>query len=311
VDFLTDPFSLTFMQRGLIAGLLAGLSCGVVGVWVVLRRVVFMGDAMAHGIIPGIAVAYLIGAALPLGAAISAVVMIGGISLVSRLRRLGEDTGIGLLFVGMLAIGVLIISRSGSFAVDVSHILFGDPLGVSTGDLALSAASAGAVLAVVLAGHRAFLALAFDPRKAQMLGLRPGVARVVLLGLVAAAVVASFQAVGALLVFALIVAPAAAAALLVRRAATMMLVAVALSWSAVVIGLLASYHLDLASGAAIAVTAVLQFFLIAIGDTVRERVRRQRVASDNGSHLQWPSGVEPAADTAPVDPVRDAETIRR
>jgi zinc/manganese transport system permease protein len=281
VEFFTDPFQLTFMQRGLIAGLLAGLSCGIVGVWVVVRRVALIGDALAHGVIPGIAVAYLVGVALPLGAAVSAALMVVGVRLASNLRRVGEDTGIGLLFAGMLGLGVLIISRSRSFATDVSHILFGDPLGVGRGDLVLAAVTAVVVLIVAGVGHRAFLALSFDARKAQMLGLRPGVARTVILLLVAATVVASFQTVGALLVFALLVAPAATAGLLVRRAATMMVVAVLLAWSAVVVGLLASYHFSLATGAAIAVAAVLQFFLVAIVDLLRLGRRGRATALEN------------------------------
>lgn len=292
MDALTDPFSLTFMQRGLAAGLLAGLSCGVVGVWVVLRRIVFLGDAFGHGIVPGVAVAFLLGLPLSLGAAASAAVMVAGISLIARLRRLGEDTGIGLLFVGMLALGVLVISRSGSFAVDVSHILFGDPLGVTQTDLARSAALAALVLTGSALGHRAFLVLSFDPRKAHLLGLRPGVARTTLLALVAAAVVASFQAVGALLVFALLIAPAASAALIVRRTVTMMATAVALSWSAVVLGLLASYHLRLASGAAIAVVAVGQFLLVAAVEAVRQWRRHRRVAHGNDSHLHSETGAD-------------------
>lgn len=284
MEFITEPFQTSFMQRGLIAGLLAGLSCGVVGVWVVVRRVALIGDALAHGIIPGVAIAYLLGTALPLGAAISAAVMIVGVRAASNLRRIGEDTGIGLLFAGMLALGVLIISRSRSFATDVSHILFGDPLGVGQQDLVLAGLTAVGVVLIAATGHRAFVALSFDPRKAQMLGLRPGVARTVILLLVAATVVASFQTVGALLVFALLVAPAATAGLLVRRAATMMVLAVLLAWSAVVIGIVASYHYRLATGAAIAMAAVLQFFLVGVVDLLRLQVlghRNRNISNEN------------------------------
>lgn len=263
VEWLTDPFANAFMQRTLAAGLLAGFTCALVGVWVVLRRIAFLGDALGHGIVPGVAVAYLAGVAPPIGAAAGAAVMVGGISVVSRLRRLGEDTAIGLLFVGMLALGVIIISRSRSFAVDVSALLFGAVFGIRTQDLwvALGAAVLTGLLTVV--GYRAFLVSTFDERKAEVLGLRPRVARAALLGMVALAVVASFQTVGALLVFALLIAPAAAAGLLVRRVPVMMAVATGLSWSAVVVGLLASYHLDLAGGGAIAVAAVGQFLLAA------------------------------------------------
>ena len=301
MEFLTDPFQLSFMQRGLLAGLLAGLSCGIVGVWVVVRRVALIGDALAHGIIPGVAIAYLLGAALPLGAAISGALMVLGVRAASNLRRVGEDTGIGLLFAGMLALGVLIISRSRSFATDVSHILFGDPLGVGQADLILAGATAAFVLLTAALGHRAFVALSFDARKAQMLGLRPGVARTVVLLLVAATIVASFQAVGALLVFALLVAPAATAGLLVRRASTMMVLAVLLSWSAVVIGMVASYHYSLATGAAIAMTAVLQFFLVAVIDLLRLRRRGRAIRTNgNGNEYQVRSRSEVAVPSGPL-----------
>lgn len=271
VAWLVEPFSLGFMQRALFAGLLAGLTCSLVGVWVVLRRVAFLGDALGHGIVPGVAVAYLIGIAAPIGAAVAAAVMVGGITVVSRQRRLGEDTGIGLLFIGMLALGVIIISSSSSFVVDVSEVLFGSVLGVGPADLWLSGIASLAVLVITVAGYRAFLVLTFDERKAEVLGLRPRTTQTALLGLVALAVIASFQTVGALLVFALLVGPAASAALVVRRVPSMMALATALAWSAVVIGLLASYHGSVAAGGAIAVAAVLQFFAVAAVLGVRNR----------------------------------------
>lgn len=261
--WLVEPFSLGFMQRALLAGLLAGLTCSLVGVWVVLRRVAFLGDALGHGIVPGVAVAYLIGIAAPIGAAVAAAVMVGGITVVSRQRRLGEDTGIGLLFIGMLALGVIIISSSSAFVADVSEVLFGSVLGVGPADLWLSGIAGLAVLVITVVGYRAFLVLTFDERKAEVLGLRPRTTQTTLLGLVALAVIASFQTVGALLVFALLVGPAATAALVVRRVPAMMALATVLAWSAVLAGLLVSYHASLAAGGAIAVVAILQFFLVA------------------------------------------------
>lgn len=261
--WLTDPLSLSFLQRALIGGLLAAVSSGIVGTWVVLRRIAFFGDALGHGIVPGVATAALLGAPPPLGAAVGAGVMVVGVSRVSRLRRLGEDAGIGLLFVGMLALGVIIISRSGTFAVDVTTLLFGAVMGVTVADLWLAGTAATAAVLAAVIGHRAFVALAFDPRTAELAGLRPRATQTALLGLVALTVVASFQTVGALLVFALLIAPPAAAALVARRIPTMMAIAVALASLAVVGGLLASYHLDLATGGAIALWAVLQFFAVA------------------------------------------------
>ena len=275
LEWLIGPFGLAFMRRALVAGLLAGLTCGLVGTWVVLRRIAFLGDALGHGIVPGVAVATLLGIAPAAGAAASAAVMVAGVTGVSRVRRLGEDTGIGLLFVGMLALGVLIISRSRSFHVDVTSLLFGAVMGVRPVDLWIAGTAAALTLLATIVGHRAFLALSIDERSAALAGLRPGRAHAALLGLVALAVVASFQTVGALLVFALLIAPAATSVLLAARVSTVLLAAVGFAWAAVVGGLLVSYHADLATGGAIALLAVAQFFAVAGVRAFRDRhVRR-------------------------------------
>lgn len=260
---LLDPFSLSFLQRALLAGLLAGISCGVVGTWVVLRRVAFFGEALSHGIVPGVAIATLVGFSPVLGAAASAAVMVVGVSGASRARRVGEETAVGLLFVGMLGLGILIISRSGSFAVDVTALLFGSVLGVRSEDVMVAGVAAVLTLVVSLAGYRAFVALTADERVAALAGFSPRWTRMLLLAIVSMAVVASFRTIGALLVVALLVAPAATAVQFTRRIPWTMVVAVLLAWSAVLGGLLASYHLDLAAGGAIAVLAVLQFVVTA------------------------------------------------
>jgi len=260
---LLDPFSLSFLQRALLAGLLAGISCGVVGTWVVLRRVAFFGEALSHGIVPGVAIATLVGFSPVLGAAASAAVMVVGVSGASRARRVGEETAVGLLFVGMLGLGILIISRSGSFAVDVTALLFGSVLGVRSEDVMVAGVAAVLTLVVSLAGYRAFVALTADERVAALAGFSPRWTRMLLLAIVAMAVVASFRTIGALLVVALLVAPAATAVQFTRSIPWTMVVAVLLAWSAVLGGLLASYHLDLAAGGAIAVLAVLQFVVTA------------------------------------------------
>jgi ABC-type Mn2+/Zn2+ transport system permease subunit len=277
VGWLTEPFDLELMQRALLAGMLAVVASSVVGTWVVLRGLTFLGDALAHGVIPGMALALVWGFDLTLGAFLTAALMVGGIGLVDRRSRLGDDTGIGLLFVGMLALGVIIISRSRSFTTDVQSLLFGDVLGVTWGDVALEAVAAAVVVAVSALGYRAFLALAFDRAKAASLGLRPGAAHLVLLALMAVAIVSSFRAVGTLLVFGLLVGPPATALLLVRRVWVCMLVAVGLGWLAVVSGLVLSYHHGTAAGATVAGLSVAQFFAVLL---VQEalRVLRHRPA---------------------------------
>lgn len=276
MSWLLDPFDPAFMQRALAAGMLAVVASSVVGTWVVLRGLSFLGDALAHGVIPGMALAVLWGFDLTIGALATAALMVGGISLVNRRARFGEDTGVGLLFVGMLALGVIIISKSRSFTSDVQNLLFGDVLGVTSADLRLQAAAAVLVIAVSVVGYRAFLALSFNEVKAGSLGLHPGVAHLVLLGSIAIAIVSSFQAVGTLLVFGLLVGPPATAALLVRRVWLCMVVAVALGWLAVAVGLVLSYQLGTAAGATMAGVSVAQFFAVLSAQELTAVARRGR-----------------------------------
>lgn len=264
VDLLVAPFSLEFMQRALLAGVLAAVTCALVGTWVVVRGLSFMGDALAHGVLPGIAIAYILvggsDVATIIGAALAAVVVIAGVNAVQRYSHLPEDAGIGLLFIGMLALGVLIISRGTGYFGDLLGFLFGAALGITRGAIAVQAGAAVVVLVGVVVFHRAFLALSFDERKAQALGLRPGLARIVLLALIAVAIISSFRTVGNLLVYGLLIAPPATASLLARRVPAMMMTAVGVGVLSVYVGLVASYHLDLAAGAAMAAVAVAAFF---------------------------------------------------
>lgn len=280
MDWLTDPFAAQFMQRALVAGLLAVVASSVVGTWVVMRGLTFLGDALAHGVIPGMALAVLWGFDVTIGALATAAAMVGGITFVNHRARLSEDTAVGLLFVGMLALGVVIISKSRSFTTDVQGLLFGDVLGVTTGDLRLQAVVAAIVVVASVLGYRAFLALSFDEVKAGSLGLRPGLAHVALLALIALAIVSSFRAVGTLLVFGLLVGPPATAALLVRRVWLTMLVAVALGWVAVVVGLVLSYHHGTAAGATMAGTSVALFFVVLLAQELLAAVRGRRALPD-------------------------------
>jgi ABC-type Mn2+/Zn2+ transport system permease subunit len=281
MSWLVDPFHAEFMQRALLAGMLAVLASSVVGTWVVLRGLSFLGDALAHGVIPGMALAVLWGFNITVGALLTAALMVGGISLVNRRSRLGEDTGVGLLFVGMLALGVIIISKSRSFTSDVQSLLFGDILGVTWGDVRLQAAAAVLVLILSTLGYRAFLALSFNEAKAASLGLRPGITHLALLGLIAVSIVASFQAVGTLLVFGLLVGPPATAALLVRRVWVCMILGVALGWVSVVFGLVLSYRYGTAAGATMAGLSVAIFFVVLLVQEVLGWVRAWQPGPNN------------------------------
>lgn len=276
LELVTEPFGFEFMRNTLAAGLLTVVASSLIGTWVVLRGMSFMGDALAHGVLPGIAVAYITGGNLLLGGAISAAVMIGGVSLASARSRLGEDVSIGLLFVGMLAAGVAIISKGGAYAGDLTTILFGEPLGVTPADVRTTAVAAVVTLVVTVLLYRPFLVLAFSRTKAQALGLRPGVAHVVMLALIAGVVIASFRTVGTLLVFALLVAPPATAALVSRRVPVMMTVSVVLGSLAVVAGLLVSFHAATATGPTVAGLAVLGFFVVLGVTEARDRVAQAR-----------------------------------
>lgn len=262
MDWLLEPLSQSFLQRALVAGVLAVLTTSVVGTWVVLRGLSFLGDALAHGMLPGIALGVLLGFDVRLGAVASVVVMTGGIALVHRRARLSEDTGIGLLFVGMLALGVVLISRLRSYTGSLTSILFGDPLAASVADLWVLGAGAGLAVAVSVVAYRPFLTLAFHEAKAEALGLHPQLAHQAMLALVTVGVVVSFQTVGSLLVFGLLVAPPATAALVVRRMPVMMAASVGLGILAVAAGLLISYHLDTAASATMAGVSVGLFFLV-------------------------------------------------
>ena len=276
ITWFSEAFSPDLMQRALLAGLLASAACAVVGTWVVLRGLTFLGDALAHGVVPGLALALLWGFSPIVGAFVAALAMSGAVTLVTRRARVREDTGVGLLFVGMLALGVVIISRSASFTTDVTALLFGDVLGVTVADLRGQALGVAVVVAASTILYRPFLALTFNEEKAATLGLRPGLAHFALLALLATAIVASFQAIGTLLVFGLLIGPPATAGLVVRRVPLVMLTAVALGALAVVLGLALSYHHDTAGGATIAGVAVAEFFAVLAAQELTAALRRTR-----------------------------------
>lgn len=283
MEILTDPFGVSFVFRALLAGSLTAVLCACVGTWVVLRGLAFFGDAMSHGMLPGVAVASLLGTNLMLGAAVSAVVMSFGVVVVGRATRLSRDVGIGLQFIVMLSLGVVIVSHSGSFAVDLTSFLFGDVLGVGSTDLLIIGIAALVGLVVCVVMHRPFTALTFDPRKAETLGLRPGFAHVAMLVLVALATVASFQVVGTLLVFGLLIGPPATAVLLVRGIGRVMVLAAVLGVVQVYVGLLVSWYAETAAGATITLLGGLTFLVVL---AIRDAVCRVHSTIANDNHIQ-------------------------
>ncbi|WP_406689970.1 zinc ABC transporter permease AztB [Saccharopolyspora sp. ID03-671] len=272
MEWLLVPFGVSFVERALWAGSLVSVICALAGTWVVLRGMAFLTDAMSHGMLPGVAIASVLGGDLLLGAALSAGAMAAGVSALDRSRRLSRDTGIGLLFVGMLATGVIVVSHSKSFAVDLTGFLFGDVLAVTDGDLVRLGIALVVAVVISVAAYRPFLALTFDPRKAHTLGMRPRLAGLLMTGLVTLAMVMCFQVVGTLLVFGLLIAPPAAALLWANRVPLVMAGAAAVGAAATVLGLLASWHWGTAAGASIAATSVALFFLSALVSALRDRV---------------------------------------
>ena len=271
---LLDPFlDNEFMLRALVAGCLVALACAVVGTFVVLRGLAFIGDALAHGVLPGIAGALLLGLPGIGGALVGAGVMIGGVTLVRRRSRLSGDTAIGLLFVGMLALGVVIVSRSESFTGDLTRILFGEVLGISWSDIAVQLGATVAVAAVAAVCARPFLMLSFDRDQTRVAGFSAELHDWLMLGMVAVTVVVSFQTVGTLLVFGMLVAPPATAALAARRIGAMMALAAAIGVVSVAVGLLLSYHYDLAAGATIVLVEVAVFFAALTAQGIRRPSR--------------------------------------
>lgn len=271
MEWFTEPFELAFQQRAMLGGALAAVSGSVIGTWVVIRGMSFLGDALIHGVIPGIALAILLEFNVFIGAAIAAAVMIGGINLVHRQTVFSDDTGIGLLFVGMLGLGVIFISRTASYQGGIAAILFGDTLGVKSSDIQVLALVAFLVILTSLLLYRPFLVLSFNETKAGLLGLRPSITNASLLALVTLTIVGSYQTVGTMLAFGLMVGPPATAALLVRRVPAMMVTSVIIGIASVASGLIISYHADTSGSATMAVVPVVLFFIVMAITNLRER----------------------------------------
>ena len=261
IEWLTKPLTYEFMQRGLLASTLVGVLCAVVGCYVVLRGMAFLGDALAHAILPGVAIAYLLNGNLMLGALVAAIVVAIMIGFLSRQGTIKEDTAIGILFAAALSLGVLLISSIRTYAVDLTHILFGNVLGVSSEDLIITAVLGVVVLGFIVVFYREFLVMSFDPVLAATLRMRAERFRTLMLILLALTIVVSLQTVGVGLVSAMLVTPGAAAYLLTRRLALMMIVSAFIGAVSSVVGLYLSFYLSVASGAAVVLTATTIFLL--------------------------------------------------
>jgi ABC-type Mn2+/Zn2+ transport system permease subunit len=269
MEFLTEPFEAEFVRTGALAAAIVGVVCGVVGCYVVLRGMALMADSLAHGVLPGVAIAFALTAgaagsepdeaALWLGALAAGLFTAWGTSAIVRRAGVREDTAAGVVFVFMLALGVVIVSSVEGYSVDLTSFLFGDVLGVSGGETALTAGLGALILIGVLILYRPFLLLSFDPQRAAAIGLPVQRLHLAMLVLVTLAVVVSFRVVGALLVLGLLIAPPATAALVTHRLPAMMGASAAIAAASAPIGLLLSWHFDLAAGASVVLVAVSAF----------------------------------------------------
>ena len=277
IELLLDPLQYPFMLRGLTAAVLVGVVSAVVGTYVVLRGMAFFGDALAHSILPGVAVGYLVGdgARAPLfwWAMLTAVASALGIGAIARNTKIREDTAIGIIFAGTFALGIALISTVRSYTVDLTHFLFGDVLGVRSSDLWLIGIFGGLILLAVLAFYKEFLVLAFDPVLATTLRLPARLLDYLLYVLIAVSIVVSLQTVGVALMLAMLVTPAATAYLVTKRLPVMMGLAALVASLSGLLGLYLSYYFGLASGAAIVLTATGMFGLVWGMQTVRGRAR--------------------------------------
>jgi ABC-type Mn2+/Zn2+ transport system permease subunit len=262
MDWLLDPLQFNFIVRALAAAIIVGVICSVLGTYVVLRGMAFFGDALAHTILPGVVVAYLLGWPLAIGALITGVLAALGIGALTERGALKEDAAIGVVFAGMFALGIALLSMSSSYTVDLAHFLFGNLLGVSQTDLFWTLGLGALVLLTVFLFYKEFLLISFDPVLATTLRLPTTFLRYLLLVLIAITIVTALQVVGIALMLAMFVTPAATASLLTRRLPTMMAVSAFIGAFSGVVGVYASYHLNVASGAAVVLIATLIFALV-------------------------------------------------
>lgn len=280
LDIFLQPFTYDFMLRGLIASIIVGVVCAVVGVYVVLRGMAFFGDALAHAVLPGVALGYLLGGGSrntlfwwALGAAVLVALAVGRISKHAEIR---EDTAIGILFASMFALGIALISTVRSYSVDLSHFLFGNVLGVSVHDLVLTSIFGGVILVTILLFYKEFLVLSFDPVLAATLRLPSSLLNNILFILMAITVSVAMQTVGVALMVAMLVTPAATASLLTRRLWQGMLVSGAIGAFSSVVGLYLSFYFNIVSGSAIVLTATLIFLLVFLFQPRRGLVWKKR-----------------------------------
>jgi manganese/iron transport system permease protein len=280
LDWFLLPWHYAFMVRALIGAILVGSLCAIVGTYVVLRGMAFFGDALAHAILPGVAIGYLVGdgARQPLfwWAMLAAIISSLGIGAIRKSVKVREDTAIGIIFAGMFALGIALISSVKNYTNDLSHFLFGDVLGISSSDLGRISIFGGLIILVVIIFYKEFLVISFDPILATTLRLPVRGLDYLLMILIAISIVVSLQTVGIALMVAMLITPAATAYLLSRRLPVMMIMASVIASISGVIGLYFSYYVNIASGAAIVLSATMIFLITWGGKSLIKSIKGQK-----------------------------------
>ena len=279
IDFFLAPLEYEFFVRALVASALVGVACAVVGAFVVLKGMSFVGDAVSHSAFPGVVLAYLLGLPIILGGAVAAIGTALGIGALTRRSGLRADAVIGVLFAGMFALGVALFSSIPNYVGDLFHFLFGDVLGISFADLISLAVLASLLLLIVWVLWKELLFATFDPLGAGAAGLPVRRLDDLLLILIAVTIVVSLQAVGIVLVVAMITTPAATAQLLVKRFGQMIALAALIGVTSSLVGLYVSYALDIASGASIVLTETFAFLVALLITSIGKRVRANRAVA--------------------------------
>lgn len=285
LDLLVGPFALPFMQRALVSTLIVGVLCAVVGAFVVWKGLSFVGDALAHASFAGVAIAFVAGQSIYLGAAIAAVLTSLLITFLSRTARISADTAIGVLFAFAFSLGIVVISRVQNYTVDLFAYLFGNVLGVGMDDLLLIAGAGGAVLLVIVLLYKELFFVAFDPVMAEASGLPVGLLQYLLLAMIGVTVVVAMRAVGIVLVVALLVTPAATASLVTRRFHRIMLLGALLAVLASVLGLYLSFYANVASGGAIVLVSTTIFLVLLAVTALRAKARPPLRPADDDAAL--------------------------
>lgn len=283
IDFLLAPLEYEFFVRALVASALVGVACAVVGAFVVLKGMSFVGDAVSHSAFPGVVLAYLLGLPIILGGAVAAIGTALGIGALTRRSGLRADAVIGVLFAGMFALGVALFSSIPNYVGDLFHFLFGDVLGISFGDLISLAVLASLLLLIVWVLWKELLFATFDPLGAGAAGLPVRRLDDLLLILIAVTIVVSLQAVGIVLVVAMITTPAATAQLLVKRFGQMIALAALIGVTSSLVGLYVSYALNIASGASIVLTETFAFLVALLITSIGKRVRANRAVAQESA----------------------------